>query len=79
MGEGLEIRYDLIGVLSVFGDDGGRAFGRLAAGDARDVRLRVAVVIPTAPRVEALLREVTASILAARPAAVAFGPRSHRG
>ena len=42
MGEGLEIRFDLIGVLSVFGDDDGRALGRLAPGDARDVRLRVA-------------------------------------
>ena len=60
MGEGLEIRYDLIGVLSVFGDDDGRALGRVAPGDARDVRLRVAASHPDRARVEALLREVTA-------------------
>ena len=39
MGEGWRVRYDLIGVLSVFGDDGGRALGRLAPGRRRDVRL----------------------------------------
>jgi hypothetical protein len=60
MGGGLEIRYDLIGVLSVFGDDDGRALGRVAPGDARDVRLRVAASHPDRGRVEALVREVTA-------------------
>ena len=60
MGGCLEIRYDLIGVLSVFGDDDGLALGRAAPGDARDVRLRVAASHPDRARVEALLREVTA-------------------
>src|SRR4029078_7696949 len=60
MGEGLEIRYDLVGVLSVFGDDDGRALRRVAPGDARDVRLRVAARHPARARAEALVREVTA-------------------
>jgi hypothetical protein len=59
VGEGLTLRCDLIGVLSVFGDDVGRALGRLPPGDARDVRLRVAVTHADRGRVEAVLREVT--------------------
>ena len=46
VGDGLALRCDLIGVLSVFGDDAGRALGRLPPGDARDVRLRVAARPP---------------------------------
>ncbi len=59
-GAGLALRCDLIGVLSVFGDDAGRALGRMTPGDARDVRLRVAVAHPDRDRVEAVMREVTA-------------------
>ena len=60
VGDGLALRCDLIGVLSVFGDDAGRAHGRRPPGDARDVRLRVAAAHPDRARVEDLLREVTA-------------------
>jgi hypothetical protein len=59
-GDGLPLRCDLIGVLSVFGDDAGRALGRRPPGDARDVRLRVVAAHPDRARVEAVLREVTA-------------------
>jgi hypothetical protein len=59
VGDGLALRCDLIGVLSVFGDDAGRAFAR-PHGDARDVRLRVAAAHADRARVEAVLREVTA-------------------
>ena len=59
-GAGLALRCDLIGVLSVFGDDAGRALGRMTQGDARDVRLRVAAAHPDRDRVEAVMREVTA-------------------
>ena len=37
------LRADLIGVTSVFGDDAGRWLAATPAGDARDVRLRVAL------------------------------------
>jgi hypothetical protein len=60
VGDGLPLRFDLIGVLSAFGDDAGRALGGLPPGDARDVRLRVAAAHPDRGRVEAVLREVTA-------------------
>jgi hypothetical protein len=59
-GAGLKLRFDLIGVLSVFGDDAGRALADLAPGDARDVRLRVAVAHADRAGVADLLREVTA-------------------
>jgi hypothetical protein len=60
VGDDLTLRCDLIGVLSVFGDDASRAFGKLPPGEARDVRLRVAATHPDRARVEAVLREVTA-------------------
>jgi hypothetical protein len=60
VGDGLALRCDLIGVLSVFGDDAGRALGRRPPGDARDVRLRVAAAHPDRARVESVLRAVTA-------------------
>jgi hypothetical protein len=59
VGNGLDMRFDLIGVLSVFGG-ADRALGELPPGDARDVRLRVAAAHPDRARVEAVLREVTA-------------------
>lgn len=56
----LPLRFDLIGVLSVFGDDGGSALAATVPADARDVRLRVAGVHEDRAIVEQLLREVTA-------------------
>ena len=47
-------------MLSVFGDDGGRALARLPLGDARDVRLRVACAHPDRAPGGGVLREVTA-------------------
>jgi hypothetical protein len=60
VGERLPLRCDLIGVLSVFGDDAGRALDQRRPGDAQDVRLRVATAHTDRTRVEAVLREVTA-------------------
>jgi hypothetical protein len=54
------LRFDLVGVLSVFADDAGRALGELPRGAARDVRLRVATAHADRDRVEAVMREVTA-------------------
>ena len=56
----LTLRFDLIGVLSVFGDDAGMARADLAGTNARDVRMRVAGVHEDRAIVEQLLREVTA-------------------
>lgn len=56
----LALRVDLIGALSVMGDDGGRLLATTAAGDARDVRLRVASTHADKAQAERLLREVTA-------------------
>lgn len=60
IGDALQTRFDLIGVLSVFGDDGGNALSALAPTDVRDVRLRVAGVHADRAVVEQLMREVTA-------------------
>ena len=60
MGDQLALRFDLIGVLSVFGDDMGRAWNEQIPGHARDVRLRVAAAHSDRGRLEDLLREVTA-------------------
>jgi hypothetical protein len=54
------IRADLIGVASVFGDDAGRWLSARPAGDARDVRLRLALSHADRASAERLLREVTA-------------------
>ncbi len=56
----LELRVDLIGVLSVFGDDAGRLLSATPNGDARDVRLRVAATHDERHVAERLTREVTA-------------------
>ena len=53
-------RADLIGVASVFADDGGQWLADLPAGDAQDVRLRVALNHTDKPSAERLGREVTA-------------------
>lgn len=60
IGGALTLRFDLIGVLSVFGDDAGNALAELTPAAARDVRLRVAGVHEDRAKVEQLLREVTA-------------------
>jgi hypothetical protein len=57
---GLTLRTDLIGVLSVMGDDAGRLLAAQAPGQARDVRLRVATACTERAQAERLLREVTA-------------------
>jgi len=54
------LRVDLIGVASVFGDDGGAWLSSQAEGRARDVRLRVAGLHDDKSIAERLLREVTA-------------------
>ena len=59
--EGLgRLRVDLIGVASVFADDAGRWLDVLPQGDARDVRLRVALNHAERASAERLTREVTA-------------------
>jgi hypothetical protein len=54
------LRFDLIGVASVFGDDAGAWLAQQPPGDARDVRLRVALNHAERAGAERLLREVTA-------------------
>jgi hypothetical protein len=51
---------DLIGVASVFGDDAGQWLSTQPVGDARDVRLRVALNHAEKKQAERLAREVTA-------------------
>jgi len=54
------LRADLIGVSSLFADDAGRWLAATPAGDARDVRLRVALRHTERAVAERLAREVTA-------------------
>jgi len=54
------LRADLIGVASVFADDAGRWLDAAPEGNARDVRLRVALRHAERSGAERLLREVTA-------------------
>ncbi len=54
------LRADLIGVASVFADDGGQWLADQPAGDAQDVRLRVAMNHTDRHAAERLGREVTA-------------------
>ncbi|MDX2031543.1 MAG: acyclic terpene utilization AtuA family protein [Blastocatellia bacterium] len=60
IGDALRFRIDLIGVLSVFGDDSGRALSELAPTAAGDVRVRVAGVHDDRAQAARLLAEVTA-------------------
>ncbi|MBO1110981.1 acyclic terpene utilization AtuA family protein [Bordetella petrii] len=60
LGATLTVRMDLIGVLSILGDDGGAMLDARPAGAGRDVRLRLAAEHPDARVAERLLREVTA-------------------
>jgi hypothetical protein len=59
MGAQLPLRFDLIGVSSILGDDGGRMLRSVPAGDCNDVRLRVAGQHPDLAVIDRLLREVT--------------------
>ncbi len=56
----LALRVDLIGALSVMGDDAGLLRQATPAGDSRDVRLRVAATHADRAEAERLGREVTA-------------------
>ncbi len=60
IGDELKLRFDLIGSLSVFADDGGIALADFPPSDGRDVRLRVAGIHPGRATVDRLMREVTA-------------------
>ncbi|MEP6826019.1 MAG: acyclic terpene utilization AtuA family protein, partial [Ramlibacter sp.] len=58
--DGLKVRVDLIGAISIFGDDAGRALSATADAGLRDVRLRVAAAHDDRAQAERLAREVTA-------------------
>ena len=60
LGGVLPLRCDLIGVSSIFADDGGEMLARQPRGQAMDVRLRVASRHEDMERIDRLLREVTA-------------------
>ncbi|PLP97090.1 acyclic terpene utilization AtuA family protein [Cupriavidus pauculus] len=62
LGFDVPIRFDLIGVLSVFGDDAGTMLAAPQAGEAeaRDVRMRAALAHEDKAVAQALLREVNA-------------------
>ena len=59
MGRELQIRFDLIGSLSVFADDAGNALAEFSPTNSRDIRLRVVGVHAERTQVEKLMREVT--------------------
>lgn len=56
----LRLRVDLIGAISVLGDDAGEMLSGRPDGHARDVRLRIAAVHDDRDTAESLLREVNA-------------------
>ena len=62
LGFDVPIRFDLIGVLSVFGDDAGTMLASSQPGEAeaRDVRMRAALAHEDRAVAQALLREVNA-------------------
>lgn len=60
MGEHMTLRFDLIGIMSILGDDQGRLLQRLPAGHAQDIRLRVAGKHTSQAMVDLLLLELTA-------------------
>ncbi len=60
MGALMKLRFDLIGVSSILGDDGGRMLGTTPVGAMTDIRLRVAGQHQELAVVDRLLREVTA-------------------
>ena len=58
--DGLQLRVDLIGALSILGDDAGRALAATPDAGVRDVRLRVAATHAERAQAERLAREVMA-------------------
>jgi Acyclic terpene utilisation family protein AtuA len=60
LGTLLELRFDLIGVVSILADDAGRMLAAAPPGNATDVRLRVAGMHPDEALAERLMGEVTA-------------------
>jgi len=60
LGSKLTLRFDLIGVSSIFNDDSGLMLAAIAPKDHGDVRLRVAAQHLELEPVQSLLREVTA-------------------
>ena len=60
MGRQLPLRFDLIGVSSILGDDGNRMLGAAPAGQSTDIRLRVAGRHQDLEVIDRLLRELTA-------------------
>ncbi|MES1977738.1 MAG: acyclic terpene utilization AtuA family protein [Pseudomonadota bacterium] len=60
MGPLLPLRFDLIGVSSVLGDDGNRMLGAAPVGQLTDIRLRVAGQHLDLAVIDRLLREITA-------------------
>ena len=60
MGPHLPLRFDLIGVSSILGDDGNRLTGAVPIGQSTDIRLRVAGQHLDIKVIDQLLREVTA-------------------
>jgi hypothetical protein len=59
-GRDLTLRFDLIGTMSVLGDDGNRLLGATPVDSATDVRLRVAARHEDVKLIDRLLREVGA-------------------
>ena len=60
MGRHLALRFDLIGVASILGDDGNRQLGAAPVGASTDIRMRVAGQHQDLQVIERLLRELTA-------------------
>ena len=60
MGPQIKLRFDLIGLLSIHADDGGRMLSDRPPGDSRDVRLRAAGRHDEQSEIDRLLREVYA-------------------
>lgn len=60
IGEGAALRFDLVGVMSVFGDDRGTLLARQPDTHRRDVRLRVAGKFADREQAESLTGEVNA-------------------
>ena len=60
LGRDLQLRFDLIGVMSVLGDDTDRLLNATRTGAATDVRLRVAAKHEDSTQIDRMLRELTA-------------------
>jgi hypothetical protein len=60
MGKLIKMRFDLIGIQSILGDDAGNLLAEAPTGAATDVRLRIAGAHQDLAIVDRLLREVTA-------------------